>query len=142
MEINLTAVLGIIFVFGIPIVAICSLAMYLINRDKSKTHLRESIINNGITDNDIIHELLRNQDGAKNDKNNFTMEVGMMLMCAGVGAIAGNEIYGDDNYLMFSFLVAMFAGMGLLIAFYIEMRLAERKRGIRKEEPDEKQMSE
>lgn len=127
MEDNLVPLFGIVFVFGIPIVAIVGLAMYFIKRDGSRNRLREKIVTCGLTDKDVVHELLRNQDGAKKGQSYITLRIGMMLMFAGVGAIAAHQIYGDCNYLMFSALVAMFAGVGLLGSFFIELQQSKHK---------------
>ncbi len=120
-----TELFAVILSLLIPIVAIICGSIISIRKKKSETELRRMIIENG-TDLETAKVLVEPKE-QKSDKNS-TLRMACVLIGMGVGAFA-NFFFGlkPDNNIYFWFVIAFGIGLGLLVSFFIELKLQDKK---------------
>lgn len=118
----LEGLVAIILTLGIPIVAITLNAWKKVQKNKNEMEIRRLIIENHVDYNQT--KLLISASEKRNSMFK-TLRWACFLCGIGIGALA-NFIF--DIYKLYFFLMLVFgAGVGLLVAFIVEMKLTRKQ---------------
>lgn len=123
---DLVPIIAVTLSLSIPIVIIVGLVITYCNKKRNARLLRQEIINARL---DIEYlPLLLDEESSKLSSPFRLMRIGLFLIFTGVGAIVANQFYSTAD-LLFYFIIAIASGMGLLLAFVIEWKMARKKTG-------------
>lgn len=121
--IDLKQVVGIIMVFSVPLTLIIGLVYFYVDKTRTAIRLRSEIISGGV-DSDTARLLLE-ETGRRHTLSFATLRLGLLLLFTGAAAVLGNV--AGASMLTLWLAAAIGGGAGLLIAFVIEWKMAEKK---------------
>ncbi|MBP3441031.1 MAG: hypothetical protein J6K24_07290 [Tidjanibacter sp.] len=122
--VQLEGLMAIILFFAIPIVAITMVAGVIIKRNSQRNELRSEIIRNGTSPE--MAELLLKPTNKERSKV-VALRWGITLVGVGLAALVCN-LAGLSTEDIYTWLyIALGGGVGLIVAFVLEMRLASRQ---------------
>lgn len=122
--VQLEGLMAIILFFAIPIVAITMVAGVIIKRNSQRNELRSEIIRNG-TSPEMAELLLKPTN--KERSRVVALRWGITLVGVGLAALVCN-LTGLSTEDIYTWLyIALGGGVGLIVAFVLEMRLASRQ---------------
>lgn len=120
---DLKQIVGIIMVFSVPLSLIIGLVYYLVDMKRNAYKLRSEIISSGI-DSEMARLLLE-ESKPKHALSFHTLRLGLLLFFAGIAVVLARV--ADLPILTLWLTAAIGGGAGLLIAFVIEWKMAEKK---------------
>lgn len=121
--IDLKQVVGIIMVFSVPLSLIIGLVYFYVDKTRTAIRLRSEIISGGV-DSDTARLLLE-ETGRRHSLSFVTLRLGLLLLFTGAAAVIANV--AGASMLTLWLTAAIGGGAGLLIAFVIEWKMAEKK---------------
>ena len=121
--IDLKQVVGIIMVFSVPLSLIIGLVYFYVDKTRTAIRLRSEIISGGV-DSDTARLLLE-ETGRRHSLSFATLRLGLLLFFTGAAAVLANV--AGASMLTLWLTAAIGGGAGLLIAFVIEWKMAEKK---------------
>lgn len=121
--IDLKQVVGIIMVFSVPLSLIIGLVYFYVEKTRTAFRLRSEIISGGV-DSDTARLLLE-ETGRHHSLSFATLRLGLLLFFTGTAAVLARV--ADFTILTLWLTAAIGGGAGLLIAFVIEWKMAEKK---------------
>lgn len=121
--IDLKQIVGIIMVFSIPLSLIIGLVYFYVEKTRTAIRLRSEIISGGV-DSDTARLLLE-ETGRRHSLSFATLRLGLLLLFTGAAAVIANV--AGASMLTLWLTAAIGGGAGLLIAFVIEWKMAEKK---------------
>lgn len=121
--IDLKQIVGIIMVFSIPLTLIIGLVYFYVEKTRTAFRLRSEIISGGV-DSDTARLLLE-ETGRRHSLSFATLRLGLLLLFTGAAAVIANV--AGASMLTLWLTAAIGGGAGLLIAFVIEWKMAEKK---------------
>jgi len=121
--IDLKQVVGIIMVFSVPLSLIIGLVYFYVDKTRTAIRLRSEIISGGV-DSDTARLLLE-ETGRRHSLSFATLRLGLLLLFTGAVAVLANV--AGASMLTLWLTAAIGGGAGLLIAFVIEWKMAEKK---------------
>lgn len=121
--IDLKQIVGIIMVFSIPLSLIIGLVYFYVEKTRTAIRLRSEIISGGV-DSDTARLLLE-ETGRRHSLPFATLRLGLLLLFTGAAAVIANV--AGASMLTLWLTAAIGGGAGLLIAFVIERKMAEKK---------------
>lgn len=121
--IDLKQIVGIIMVFSIPLSLIIGLVYFYVEKTRTAIRLRSEIISGGV-DSDTARLLLE-ETGRRHSLPFATLRLGLLLLFTGAAAVIANV--AGASMLTLWLTAAIGGGAGLLIAFVIEWKMAEKK---------------
>lgn len=121
--IDLKQVVGIIMVFSVPLTLIIGLVYFYVVKTRTAIRLRSEIISGGV-DSDTARLLLE-ETGRRHTLSFATLRLGLLLLFTGAAAVLANV--AGASMLTLWLAAAIGGGAGLLIAFVIEWKMAEKK---------------
>lgn len=121
--IDLKQVVGIIMVFSVPLSLIIGLVYFYVDKTRTAIRLRSEIISGGV-DSDMARLLLE-ETGRRHSLSFATLRLGLLLLFTGAAAVIANV--AGASMLTLWLTAAIGGGAGLLIAFVIEWKMAEKK---------------
>lgn len=121
--IDLKQIVGIIMVFSIPLTLIIGLVYFYVEKTRTAIRLRSEIISGGV-DSDTARLLLE-ETGRRHSLSFATLRLGLLLLFTGAAAVIANV--AGASMLTLWLTAAIGGGAGLLIAFVIEWKMAEKK---------------
>lgn len=121
--IDLKQVVGIIMVFSVPLSLIIGLVYFYVEKTRTAFRLRSEIISGGV-DSDAARLLLE-ETGRHHSLSFATLRLGLLLFFTGTAAVLARV--ADFTILTLWLTAAIGGGAGLLIAFVIEWKMAEKK---------------
>ncbi len=107
----------------IPIIAIILTSWVMVRKKQHDTELRRMIIENH-TDVETAKALLAETEEKKDTNNYPSLRAGFVLIGLGMGALANHWLHIHGIY--FWLVLAFGIGVGLLISFFVEMKIQER----------------
>ena len=119
---NSVALAAVIMSMLIPIFGIIFGCLVSIRQRKSDTELRRTLIENH-TDLETTQAILAERE-KKSDKY-ASLRAAFVLIGAGLGALADYLL--DIDGLYFWIIIAFGVGLGLLVSFFIEMKLRDKE---------------
>jgi len=122
----LVPIFGIIFVFGIPLVAIIVTALSYIRKKRHDAEVRIALIQNG-TDAETARVLLANQEDSKSKKFQ-SLRTGCAFLGVGLGVAAAMLFGLEVSDVEFWGVTAFGVGVGLVAAFVIEYMLTRKEK--------------
>lgn len=117
---------GIIFVFGIPIIAIIFTALGYIRKKRHDAEVRIALIQNGV-DAETAKVLLANQEDSKSKKFQ-SLRTGCAFLGVGLGAATVAIAGIPQGSIYFWLVIAAGVGVGLVAAFVIEYMLTRKEK--------------
>lgn len=117
---------AIIFVFGIPIIAIIFAALGDIRKKRHDAEVRIALIQNGV-DAETAKVLLANQEDSKSKKFQ-SLRTGCAFLGAGLGAATVAIAGIQQGSIYFWLVIAAGVGVGLVTAFIIEYMLTRKEK--------------
>lgn len=120
---DLKQIVGIIMVFSIPLTLIIGLVYFYVEKTLTAFRLRSEIISGGV-DSDTARLLLE-ETGRRHSLSFATLRLGLLLLFTGAAAVIANV--AGASMLTLWLTAAIGGGAGLLIAFVIEWKMAEKK---------------
>ena len=117
---------GIIFVFGIPIIAIIFAALGYIRKKRHDAEVRIALIQNGV-DAETAKVLLANQEDSKSKKFQ-SLRTGCAFLGVGLGAATAAIAGIPQGSIYFWLVIAAGVGVGLVAAFVIEYMLTRKEK--------------
>ena len=125
-------IIALVLGLGLPIVTVVMCFSWLINKKKSETELRKTIVENNI-DAETARLLLENPSAKKVGGNHYgTLTWGLALLGFGLAllviTLAGFQPFQDGNEHMFMIGATVGFGIGLLAAFIVIMKLKKKSR--------------
>ena len=120
---DLKQIVGIIMVFSIPLTLIIGLVYFYVEKTRTAFRLRSEIISGGV-DSDTARLLLE-ETGRRHSLSFATLRLGLLLLFTGAAAVIANV--AGASMLTLWLTAAIGGGAGLLIAFVIEWKMAEKK---------------
>ena len=140
---SITGILGVIFIFGLPVVAVLMAFISSMVKKKRDKEIRQLIIENH-TDAETAKLLIDEPKKAKQPRqmgpvNLDTLRTACILLGLGLGALINWLIEGlsfNLRNIYFWLILAFGIGVGLLCSFLVEMRLYK-KYGNKPAEPTE-----
>jgi len=148
MDDEITSLVAVILIFGLPIVFFIMYYLNKMKENKELTMLKSEIVHAGL-DTGTIRELLKSEAGKKEQgkgRINFgTLRTAAVLIGLGVGALCGYPFFGTAFHRnpVFLIVAAMTgAGIGLLVAFIAEWKLRRKMQDNAAPAADEVQASE
>ncbi len=117
---------GIIFVFGIPIIAIIFTALSYMRKKRRDAEVRIALIQNG-TDAETARVLLANQEDSKSRKFQ-SLRTGCAFLGVGLGVAAAMLFSLEVSDVEFWGVTAFGVGVGLVVAFVIEYMLTRKEK--------------
>ena len=117
---------GIIFVFGIPIIAIIFAALGYIRKKRHDAEVRIALIQNGV-DAETAKVLLANQEDSKSKKFQ-SLRTGCAFLGVGLGVAAAMLFSLEVSDVEFWGVTAFGVGVGLVVAFVIEYMLTRKEK--------------
>lgn len=117
---------GIIFVFGIPIIAIIFVALGYIRKKRHDAEVRIALIQNGV-DAETAKVLLANQEDSKSKKFQ-SLRTGCAFLGVGLGAATAAVAGIQQGSIYFWLVIAAGVGVGLVAAFVIEYMLTRKEK--------------
>lgn len=120
---DLKQIVGIIMVFSIPLTLIIGLVYFYVEKTRTAFRLRSEIISGGV-DSDTARLLLE-ETGRRHTLSFATLRLGLLLLFTGASAVIANV--AGASMLTLWLTAAIGGGAGLLIAFVIEWKMAEKK---------------
>lgn len=120
---DLKQIVGIIMVFSIPLTLIIGLVYFYVDKTRTAFRLRSEIISGGV-DSDTARLLLE-ETGRRHSLSFATLRLGLLLLFTGAAAVLANV--AGASMLTLWLAAAIGGGAGLLIAFVIEWKMAEKK---------------
>lgn len=120
---DLKQIVGIIMVFSIPLTLIIGLVYFYVEKTRTAFRLRSEIISGGV-DSDTARLLLE-ETGRRHSLSFATLRLGLLLLFTGAAAVLANV--AGASILTLWLTAAIGGGAGLLIAFVIEWKMAEKK---------------
>jgi len=135
---NLVGIVAIIFIFGLPIIAVVMAFIKKMKKNQQEKEIRQLIIENK-TDPETA-KLLINEP--KKAKKPGTIDLGTLrtaCMLLGVGLGAGIDWLADvsTKSIYFWLIVAFGVGIGMLCSFLVELRLAKKQHPTEENRKDE-----
>lgn len=121
--IDLKQVVGIFMVFSVPLSLIIGLVYFYVEKTRTAFRLRSEIISGGV-DSDTARLLLE-ETGRRHSLSFATLRLGLLLFFTGTAAVLARV--ADFTILTLWLTAAIGGGAGLLIAFVIEWKMAEKK---------------
>lgn len=121
--IDLKQVVGIIMLFSVPLSLIIGLVYFYVDKTRTAIRLRSEIISGGV-DSDTARLLLE-ETGRRHSLSFATLRLGLLLFFTGIAAVLARV--ADFTMLTLWLTAAIGGGAGLLIAFVIEWKMAEKK---------------
>ena len=121
--IDLKQVVGIIMLFSVPLSLIIGLVYFYVDKTRTAIRLRSEIISGGV-DSDTARLLLE-ETGRRHSLSFATLRLGLLLLFTGAAAVLANVAGASTLTLWLK--AAVGGGAGLLIAFVIEWKMAEKK---------------
>lgn len=121
--IDLKQVVGIIMVFSVPLSLIIGLVYFYVDKTRTAIRLRSEIISGGV-DSDMARLLLE-ETGRRHSLSFATLRLALLLLFTGAAAVIANV--AGASMLTLWLTAAIGGGAGLLIAFVIEWKMAEKK---------------
>lgn len=121
--IDLKQVVGIIMVFSVPLSLIIGLVYFYVEKTRTAFRLRSEIISGGV-DSDTARLLLE-ETRRRHSLSFDTLRLGLLLLFTGAAAVLANV--AGASMLTLWLTAAIGGGAGLLIAFVIEWKMAEKK---------------
>lgn len=121
--IDLKQIVGIIMVFSVPLSLIIGLVYFYVEKTRTAIRLRSEIISGGV-DSDTARLLLE-ETGRRHSLPFATLRLGLLLLFTGAAAVIANV--AGASMLTLWLTAAIGGGAGLLIAFVIEWKMAEKK---------------
>lgn len=121
--INLKQVVSIIMLFSVPLSLIIGLVYFYVVKTRTAIRLRSEIISGGV-DSDTARLLLE-ETGRRHSLSFATLRLGLLLLFTGAAAVLANV--AGASMLTLWLTAAIGGGAGLLIAFVIEWKMAEKK---------------
>lgn len=121
--IDLKQIVGIIMVFSVPLSLIIGLVYFYVEKTRTAIRLRSEIISGGV-DSDTARLLLE-ETGRCHSLSFATLRLGLLLLFTGAAAVIANV--AGASMLTLWLTAAIGGGAGLLIAFVIEWKMAEKK---------------
>lgn len=121
--IDLKQIVGIIMVFSVPLTLIIGLVYFYVDKTRTAIRLRSEIISGGV-DSDTARLLLE-ETGRRHTLSFATLRLGLLLLFTGAAAVLANV--AGTSMLTLWLAAAIGGGAGLLIAFVIEWKMAEKK---------------
>ena len=117
---------GIIFVFGIPIIAIIFAALGYIRKKRHDAEVRIALIQNGV-DAETAKVLLANQEDSKSKKFQ-SLRTGCAFLGVGLGAATVAIAGIPQGSIYFWLVIAAGVGVGLVAPFVIEYMLTRKEK--------------
>lgn len=121
--IDLKQVVGIIMLFSVPLSLIIGLVYFYVDKTRTAIRLRSEIISGGV-DSDTARLLLE-ETGRRHSLSFATLRLSLLLLFTGAAAVLANV--AGASMLTLWLTAAIGGGAGLLIAFVIEWKMAEKK---------------
>lgn len=121
-SVDLESLVAIILCLGIPIVAIIGGIILSIRKNRNETELRRLIIENQ-TDLETAKALIAEPDKKLNMFG--TLRGACVLIGVGLGAFV-NYLLNLPIGIYFWIVIAFGVGLGLLVSFFVEMKLQKR----------------
>ena len=123
---GMVPIMGIIFVFGIPIIAIIFAALGYIRKKRHDAEVRIALIQNGV-DAETAKVLLANQEDSKSKKFQ-SLRTGCAFLGVGLGAATVAIAGIPQGSIYFWLVIAAGVGVGLVVAFVIEYMLTRKEK--------------
>lgn len=121
---DLTGFLAVFLSLGIPVVAIIAGCISSIRKRNGENELRRIIIENNV---DIERAKLLMDEPERRSGKYGMLRGGAIMAGMGLGALA-DYLLGIGVYNVYFYLIlAVGMGVGMLVAFFVEMRMAEKK---------------
>ena len=117
---------GIMFVFGIPIIAIIFAPLCYIRKKLHDAEVRIALIQNGV-DAETAKVLLANQEDSKSKKFQ-SLRTGCAFLGVGLGAATVAIAGIQQGSIYFWLVIAAGVGVGLVAAFVIEYMLTRKEK--------------
>jgi len=128
--VQLEGVIAILMSLSIPIVAIIFGCWTTVSRQKKDKEIRQLLIENNI---DIERaKLLISEQEKKNNKYG-NLRSGLILVGMGLGALTCFLAGIDYHNMYFWIILAVGMGIGMLVSFFIEMKLAEKEQAAKED---------
>ena len=125
---SITGILAVIFIFGLPVIAVLMAFISSMNKKKREKELRQLIIENH-TDAETAKLLIDEPKKQKREMGPFnldTLRTACILLGLGLGALINWTIEGvgfNLGNIYFWLILAFGIGIGLLCSFLVEMHL-------------------
>lgn len=120
---DLTRIVAIVMAFSVPLSLIIGLVYFYVEKTRTAIRLRSEIISGGV-DSDTARLLLE-ETGRRHSLSFATLRLGLLLLFTGAAAVIANV--AGASMLTLWLTAAIGGGAGLLIAFVIEWKMAEKK---------------
>ena len=117
---------GVIAIFmslGIPVVALITACVSYMNKKNRDKEIRQLLIENNV---DLERAKLFIEEPEKKRGKYGNLRGGMIMLGMGLGVLADYLIGIDTGDLYFYLILAVGMGVGMLAAFFIEMKLSEK----------------
>jgi mannitol-specific phosphotransferase system IIBC component len=121
---ELVPILGVIFSLSIPMVVMYFVAKMVINEKNRDKEIRQLIIEH---DMDAERAKLLIKEKRDNNGRYPALRWGCFLMGAGFGALAAFLLNMATDSAFFYLTIAFGCGLGLLVSFLIEMKVARKE---------------
>ena len=123
--VELEGIFAIVLSLAIPIVAIICGVIMSIRKKQSETELRKLLIEHN-TDLETAKALIEEQE--KKSNKYVSLRWACVLIGLGVGAFADFLLGLEPNHNIYFWLVIAFGiGLGLLVSFFIELKLQNKE---------------
>ena len=130
MDSVLVPIFAVVLTFLVPITALVGWIITDVNRKNKEKELKQAIVENK-TDMEVVKMLFSRH---KQQRNSFGLLRGACI-CLGIGLAAlANYIFGIDIKEIYFFMILIAGvGLGLLVAFLIEIKMDKKKNTFNKE---------
>lgn len=120
---NLEGVLAIFMSLAIPIVVIVFGCMATMNKKNREVELRKLLIENNV---DMERAKLLIAEQEKKDNKFAYLRGGLMMLGLGLGTLVNYMLHILNSNVYFWLIIAVGVGIGMLVSFFVEMKLTER----------------
>ena len=126
---NLVGIVAIIFIFGLPIIAVVMAFIKKMKKNQQEKEIRQLIIENK-TDPETAKLLIEEPKKAPKPGtiDLGTLRTACMLLGVGLGALINWLANLASNNIYFWLIIAFGVGIGMLCSFLVELRLAKKQK--------------
>lgn len=120
---DLVGVIAIFMSLAIPIAVIVFGCMATMNKKNREVELRKLLIENNV---DMERSKLLIAEQEKKDNKFAYLRGGLMMLGLGLGALVDYLLGMRNSDVYFWLIIAVGIGIGMLVSFFVEMKLTER----------------